>query len=83
MPGVFAPVHYSSCQPAMTSFSRRRFLQLIGLSALSASRTQATVPQNKNSSSVTMTTVKRPFEKGDIVLALPDGWEILDTVRPV
>jgi nickel-dependent lactate racemase len=67
----------------MIRFSRRRFLQFIGLSALSASFARARVPQNKNSSSATMTTVKIPFEKGEIALALPDSWEILDTVRPV
>jgi lactate racemase len=83
MPGVFPIVHYSNHQRAMISFSRRRFLQLIGLSALSALRTPATVSQNNDSSSVTMTTEKIPFENGDITLPLPEGWEILDTVRPV
>src|SRR5215831_19188340 len=67
----------------MVSFSRRRFLQLIGLSALSASSAQARVAQNNNSARVMMTTVNIPFEKENIALPLPDGWEILDTVRPV
>jgi nickel-dependent lactate racemase len=30
-----------------------------------------------------MTTVRLPFEKGEISLPLPDGWKIVDTVRPV
>src|SRR5215470_9967436 len=67
----------------MISFSRRRFLQLLGLSALSASSAQGRGPQNKNFGSIAMTTMQLPFEKGDIALPLPDGWEILDTVRPV
>ena len=65
----------------MISSSRRRFLQLIGFSAFSAWWAQARGPQNRNSSSVTM--VRIPFEKGDIALPLPHGWEVLDTIRPV
>ncbi len=30
-----------------------------------------------------MTTEKIPFEKGEISLPIPDGWKIVDTVRPV
>lgn len=30
-----------------------------------------------------METVKVPFEKGEIALPLPDGWKVLDVVRPV
>jgi lactate racemase len=30
-----------------------------------------------------MNTVKVPFEKGELSLPLPDGWKLLDTVRPV
>ncbi len=30
-----------------------------------------------------MRTVNLPFEKGEISLPIPDGWEIVDTVRPV
>ena len=30
-----------------------------------------------------MTTVKIPFEKGEISLPIPEGWKIVDTVRPV
>jgi len=67
----------------MISFSRRRFLQLLGLSALSASSAQRRGPQNKNFGGTAMTTMQLPFENGDIALPLPDGWEILDTVRPV
>jgi nickel-dependent lactate racemase len=67
----------------MISFSRRRFLQLLGLSALSASSAQDRVPKNKNSNGVPMKIVKIPFENADIALPVPDGWEILDTVRPV
>jgi lactate racemase len=67
----------------MRFFSRRRFLQLIGLTGLSAASAQGRIPQTKNSSNVPMTTVKIPFEKGQIALPLPKGWEILDTVRPV
>jgi lactate racemase len=67
----------------MISFSRRRFLRLLGLSGVSATYAQAKVPQNKNSSSIPLKTVKIPFENGHVSLPLPDDWEILDTVRPV
>jgi lactate racemase len=73
----------------MNPFSRRRFLRLTGLSALAGSSAQAIesksgkVTQRKNSSGVTMTTVKIPFEKAELSLPLPDGWKIVDTVRPV
>jgi len=30
-----------------------------------------------------ITTVKLPFEQGEIAVPLPDGWEVVDTVRPV
>jgi lactate racemase len=64
-------------------FSRRRFLQLTGVSALSATSAKAGVLQKKNSRGVTMTTVKIPFEKGELPLPLPGGWKVLETVRPV
>jgi lactate racemase len=67
----------------MISFSRRRFLQLLGLSGVSATYAQAKVPQNKNSSGLPLKTVKIPFENGHVSLPLPDDWEILDTIRPV
>jgi nickel-dependent lactate racemase len=67
----------------MISFSRRRFLQFLGLSGFSARYAQAKVPQNKNSSSLPLKTVQIPFENGQVSLPLPDDWEILDTVRPV
>jgi hypothetical protein len=30
-----------------------------------------------------MTAVKIPFEEGELTVPLPDGWRILDPVRPV
>lgn len=30
-----------------------------------------------------MKSVSLPFEKGEVSLPLPDGWEVIDTVRPV
>ena len=30
-----------------------------------------------------VTTVNLPFENGEIAVPLPEGWEIVDTVRPV
>jgi nickel-dependent lactate racemase len=64
-------------------FSRRRFLQVTGLSTLSGSSAQANALQNQHSSGTTMTPVTIPFEKGDLALPLPNDWKILEIVRPV
>src|SRR4051812_25342619 len=35
-----------------------------------------------NSSKPPSKSVKLPFEKGEIALPIPDGWNVVDTVRP-
>src|SRR6186713_628470 len=30
-----------------------------------------------------MTTVKLPFERGEISVPLPDGWKLIDTIHPL
>jgi nickel-dependent lactate racemase len=65
----------------MTFFSRRRFLQFVTGLAASCSHAFAAIAQRKTPQA--MSSVTLPFEKSEISLPLPDGWRILDTVRPV
>src|SRR5204863_9199185 len=53
--------------------------------AKSAISTAQAFPHGSNLRKVVemMTTVNLPFEEGEIAVPLPEGWEIVDTVRPV